>query len=295
MNRRDTLLAMLVPVLWGLTFPATAYALQHYPPLLTAALRFILLSVPTILLVPRPQVRLIWLVGTGLGLGLMQFAFLYTGMAAGMPPGLASLVLQAQAPFTMLLAVLLLGERLSVRAGMGVAIALAGLMIVGAARAQTVSWLPVLLTLLGALGWAIGNLCSRLARPSRPLHLTMWMSVIPPVPLLALSLLLEGPQVGPALARAFTRAALPANLGLLYIVVGASVIGFGIWNTLMTRNPASVVAPWSLLVPVVGVLSSWAAFGDMPSATELAAGGLVIVGVLIASRSWRRIVVPAPV
>ncbi|WP_299363030.1 EamA family transporter [uncultured Paracoccus sp.] len=295
MNRRDTLLAMLVPVLWGLNFPATAYALQHYPPLLTAALRFILLSIPTILLVPRPQVRLIWLVGTGLGLGLMQFAFLYTGMAVGMPPGLASLVLQAQAPFTMLLAVLLLGERLSARAGMGVAIAVAGLMIVGAARAQTASWLPVVLTLLAALGWAIGNLCSRLARPSRPLHLTMWMSVIPPLPLLALSLLLEGPQVGPALAGAFTRAALPANLGLLYIVVCSSVIGFGIWNTLMTRHPASVVAPWSLLVPVVGVLSSWAAFGDMPSATELAAGGLVIVGVLIASRSWRRIVVPAPV
>ena len=71
----------------------------------------------------------------------------------------------------------------------------------------------------------------------------MWMSVIPPLPLLALSLLLEGPQVGPALAGAFTRAALPANLGLLYIVVCSSVIGFGIWNTLMTRHPASVVAP----------------------------------------------------
>lgn len=294
MNRRDTLLALLVPVLWGLNFPATAYALQHYPPLLAAALRFILLSVPTILLVPWPQVRLIWLVGTALGLGFMQFAFLYTGMAVGMPPGLASLVLQAQAPFTMLLAAVLLGERLSARRSLGVGVAVAGLVIVGAVRAQTASWLPVLLTLTAALGWAIGNLCSRLARPPRPLHLTLWMSVIPPVPLLALSLVLEGPRIGPALATAFTREALPANLGLLYIVVCASVIGYGIWNTLMTRHPASVVAPWSLLVPVVGILSSWLAFGEMPSAVELAAGGLVVIGVLIASRQPRRARNPAP-
>ena len=288
MQPSDRLLALAVPVLWGLNFPATFYALQHYPPFLAVALRFTLLAIPTILLVPRPQVRAIWLIGTGFGLGFLQFGFLYVGMAAGMPPGLASLVLQAQAPFTMLLAALLLGERLTARRGAGVGIAVLGLAFIGAHRAQAASWVPVALTLLAALGWAIGNLCSRLARPPKPLHLTMWMSVVPPVPMFLLSFAVEGPLIGPALSSALTREALPANLGLLYIVVCASILGYGIWNTLIARHSASAVAPWSMLVPVVGVLSSWVAFGEAPAAVELAAGLLVVGGVLIATFEPRR-------
>lgn len=288
MQRSDRLLALAVPVLWGLNFPATFYALQHYPPFLAVALRFTLLAIPTILLVPRLQVRAIWLIGTGFGLGFLQFGFLYVGMAAGMPPGLASLVLQAQAPFTMLLAALLLGERLTARRGAGVGIAVLGLAFIGAHRAQAASWVPVALTLLAALGWAIGNLCSRLARPPKPLHLTMWMSVVPPVPMFLLSFAVEGPLIGPALSSALTREALPANLGLLYIVVCASILGYGIWNTLIARHSASAVAPWSMLVPVVGVLSSWVAFGEAPAAVELAAGLLVVGGVLIATFEPRR-------
>ena len=294
MQRSDRLLALAVPVLWGLNFPATFYALQHYPPFLAVALRFTLLAIPTILLVPRPQVRAIWLIGTGFGLGFLQFGFLYVGMAAGMPPGLASLVLQAQAPFTMLLAALLLGERLTARRGAGVGIAVLGLAFIGAHRAQAASWVPVALTLLAALGWAIGNLCSRLARPPKPLHLTMWMSVVPPVPMFLLSFAVEGPLIGPALSSALTREALPANLGLLYIVVCASILGYGIWNTLIARHSASAVAPWSMLVPVVGVLSSWVAFGEAPAAVELAAGLLVVGGVLIATFEPRRRRAAAP-
>lgn len=288
MQPRDRLLALAVPVLWGLNFPATAYALQHYPPFLAAALRFTLLAIPTILLVPRPQVRTIWLIGTGFGLGVLQFGFLYVAMEAGMPPGLASLVLQAQAPFTMLLATLLLGERLTARRAAGVGIAVLGLAFIGAHRAQAASWVPVALTLLAALGWATGNICSRLARAPKPLQLTMWMSLVPPIPTFLLSLWFEGPLIAPALSTALAREALPANLGLLYIVVCASILGYGIWNTLIARYSASAVAPWSMLVPVVGVLSSWIAFGEAPAPVELAAGVLVVGGVLIATFERRR-------
>ena len=288
MQPRDRLLALAVPVLWGLNFPATAYSLQHYPPFLAAALRFTLLAIPTILLVPRPQVRTIWLIGTGFGLGVLQFGFLYVAMEAGMPPGLASLVLQAQAPFTMLLATLLLGERLTARRAAGVGIAVLGLAFIGAHRAQAASWVPVALTLLAALGWATGNICSRLARAPKPLQLTMWMSLVPPIPTFLLSLWFEGPRIAPALSTALTREALRANLGLLYIVVCASILGYGIWNTLIARYSASAVAPWSMLVPVVGVLSSWVAFGEAPALVELAAGVLVVGGVLIATFERRR-------
>src|SRR5215212_10325192 len=286
---RDRLLALLVAVCWGVNFPATAVALEHFPPLFMVALRFGLVAVPALLLVPRPPVPLRWLIGVGVGIGILQFAFLYLGMAAGMPSGLASLELQASAPFTVLIAGAWLHERLSARQFAGVALAVLGLALIAVHRAQTAAWVPVVLTLCGALGWAIGNVCSRRAQAPNALHLTLWSAAVPPLPMLALALVVEGPgRIGRSLTGAFTAAALPAVLGLLYIVVVATLVGYGLWNTLLSRHPSNVVAPFSMLVPVVGVLASWLAFDEVPDVVELGAGALVVFGVLFASRAPRR-------
>jgi O-acetylserine/cysteine efflux transporter len=281
---RDRLLALSVAVCWGLNFPATALALEHFPPLFMVALRFAIIAVPALIFIPRPKVPVRWLLGVGLGIGTMQFAFLYLGMAAGMPSGLASIVLQASAPLTVVIAGIWLRERISPRQAVGIAIAVLGLAVIAAHRSQVAALLPVVLTLCGALGWAIGNVSTRKAQAPNALHLTLWMSVIPPLPMLALSLWLEGPErIGASLATAFTAQALPSVLGLLYIVVIATIVGYGIWNGLLKRYPSSTVAPFSMLVPVVGVLASWAAFGEVVDPVELAGGAAVVVGVLVAT------------
>lgn len=283
-HEKDLLLVALVPVLWGLNFPATSFALRHFPPIFAAFLRFTILSVPAVLFVPRPRVAFKWLLGCGLGLGAFQFGFLYLGMVAGMPSGLASLVLQASAPFTVVLSGIFLHEHLTRRQVVGVSAAVLGLLVIAIDKGRSAALLPVLLTLLAALGWASGNIFSRLAKAPKPFHLTMWMSLVPVLPLGLLSLLVEGPhRDGHALATAFTRPAMPSVLGLLYVIVFASIAGYGIWNTMLTRHAASEVAPWSMLVPVVGVLSSWAVFGEEPTLVELVAGLLVIGGVLHAT------------
>ncbi|MCU1425401.1 MAG: putative amino acid efflux protein [Microbacteriaceae bacterium] len=281
---RDRLLAVLVAVCWGLNFPATAIALEHFPPLLMVALRFTIIAVPTLLFVPRPAIPLHWLIGVGLGIGTMQFAFLYLSMAAGMPSGLASIVLQASAPFTVVIAGVWLRERITARQAIGIGIAVLGLAAIAFHRAQVAALLPVVLALCGALGWAIGNVCTRRAQAPNALHLTLWMSVIPPLPMLALSLWLEGPAlIGETLMTSVTLGALPSVLGLLYIVIVATLVGYGIWNGLLKRYPSSTVAPFSMLVPIVGVFASWMAFGEVIDPVELIAGGAVVVGVLVGS------------
>ena len=117
-----------------------------------------------------------------------------------MPSGLASLVLQASGPFTLVLGALLLDEQVHGRQWAGLAVAAVGMALVGVSRADAAQLLPYVLVLLAALGWALGNLSSRLARPSRPLHLALWMSVVPPLPMLALSWVVEGPDAIGALA-----------------------------------------------------------------------------------------------
>ena len=282
---RHRLLAVVVAVLWGLNFLAIHESLAQWPPFFLVALRFALIAVPTILFVPRPKVPLRWLVGYGLGFGVIQFTFLYWGMAAGMPTGLASLVLQASAPFTLVLGAMLLHERVGVQQWLGIGIAILGMVLVGASRAQAAALLPFLLVLAGGLGWALGNLASRQARPDNPLHLTLWMSVVPPLPMLALSLAFEGPQrIAASVATSFSAAAVPAWLGLLYTCVLGTALGSGIWTWLLARHPAGVVAPFSLLVPVVGLLTAALALAEVPTPLELAGAAVVVAGVLIGAR-----------
>lgn len=287
MPMRDRLLAVTVAVCWGLNFLAIHVSLEQFPPFFLVALRFALIAVPTVLLVPRPAVPWRWVLGYGFGFGVLQFVFLYLAMDTGMPTGLASLVLQSSAPFTVLLAGVWLHERLSTRQALGIALAVAGLAGIAAHRARLdggATLLPVLLTLCGGLGWALGNLANRQARAPEPFRLTLWMAVVPPVPMLALSLLTEGPA---AIADSFTGLTSPRGLlavaGLLYTVLVATLLGSGLWTALMARHPSNVVAPFSMLVPVVGIAASWLLLREPTPWVEVALGGLVVAGVLVGS------------
>lgn len=278
------LLAALVALIWGVNFLAIHASLDHFPPLFLVALRFTLLAIPTMLLVPRPAVRTRWLIGYGMGFGVLQFTFLYTGMAAGLPAGVASLVLQASGPFTLVLGAVLLHERVRPRQWVGIAIAALGMAIVGFSRAGAAQLLPYVLVLLGALGWSFGNLSSRLAKPPNPLHLALWMSVVVPLPMLALSLVFEGPDaIVDSLATSLSAQALPAWIGLAYTIVIATIAGSGIWTWLLARHPAGVVAPFSMLVPVVGMATAAIVLHEIPTGLELIGGVVVVAGVLIGS------------
>jgi drug/metabolite transporter (DMT)-like permease len=277
---RHRLLAVLVAVLWGANFLAIHLGLDHMPPLFFAGLRMLVIAVPTVVFVPRPQVPLRWLIGYGIGFGTLQFVFLFIAMDVGMPTGLASLVLQASAPCTVLLGAVFLRERLTARQGIGIGLAVLGLAAIAASRAQSAALLPVLLTLCGALGWAFGNLCNRLAAPPKPMHLTLWMCVVPVVPLFAASALVEGNGCT-SVPTLFTAEGLPGLGALLYVALLATVVGSGIWTWLMRRYPAGVVAPYSLLVPVVGIALSAAVLGEQPSVVELGSAVLIVGGVLL--------------
>ncbi|MFE4503595.1 EamA family transporter [Rhodococcus sp. NPDC056743] len=284
MTPRDRLLGLTVAIMWGLNFLAIRVGLDHFPPYFFAALRFLLIAIPVVIFVPRPQVPTRWLLLYGFGFGFGQFVFLYWAMHTGMPTGLASLVLQSSAPFTVLLGAFLLREKLSVWQVSGIGVAVAGMALIGWDRSHQAALLPVILTLLAGLSWACGNLGSRLAAAGtvgkpNPMRLMLWMCVIPPLPMLALSAVVEGPSAGwNALGSSFSADGWPALIGLAYIVLIGTIAGSGIWTILMGRYPAGTVAPLSLLVPVVGIGASWLFLHENPTALSLVGAVIVIVG-----------------
>ena len=283
--------AALVAAVWGFNFVVIDVGLRDFPPLLFAGLRFLFVALPAILFVRRPAVpvRLVMLVGLFLGVG--QFGLLFVGMDVGMPAGLASLVLQSQAIFTLAFAIVLLGERPTGRQLLGGAVAFAGIGVVAAGRAEGVPLVALILVLGAAASWGASNVATRIARPPDALALVVWASLVPPLPLLGLSLAFEGSA---EIAGAATGFGVEGVLALAYLVVLATLFGFGAWTTLLRLHPAGVVAPFSLLVPVFGMSSAWLVLGERPNGWELGGAGVVLAGLVLINLPGRRLAPGGP-
>ncbi|MGW5289030.1 EamA family transporter [Rhodococcus pyridinivorans] len=291
MSFRDRLLAFTVVVLWGCNFLAIRLGLDHFPPFFFAGLRFAIIAVPVLLFVPRPAVPLRWLLLYGAGFGFAQFAFLFWAMEAGLPTGLASLVLQSSAPFTVLLAALFLRERLDGVRLAGLVVAVSGMVIVAVGQgAADASLLPMTLALLAGLSWAVGNIATRKAGAADPMRLMLWMCVVPVLPFFGISWFAEGPHVWSTLGTAVTTVDGGLALaGLTYVVLAGTIAGTGIYASLLSRYPAGTVAPLSLMVPVVGFTVAWITLGDRPAPSSLIGGVIVIVGALAAQGGHRSV------
>ncbi|MBA4243911.1 MAG: O-acetylserine/cysteine exporter [Pseudomonas sp.] len=278
MSPKDLLLALLVIVVWGLNFVVIKVGLEGMPPMLMGALRFMLAAFPAILLVRRPQVPLRWLLAYGMTISVGQFAFLFYAMHVGMPAGLASLVLQSQAFFTLFFAALFLGERLRGSNLVGLLVAACGLALIGLQSGQAMTLAGFVLTIAAASMWALGNVVTRKLGKVNLLGLVVWGSLIPPLPFLALSLWLEGPALIGASLRGIGLQSLAV---LAYLAFGATLLGYGLWSRLLSRYPASQVAPFSLLVPVVGISSSALLLGERLGSLQVAGAILVMAGLLL--------------
>ena len=278
MTPKDLLLALLVIVVWGLNFVVIKVGLQGMPPMLMGALRFMLAAFPAILFVRRPQVPLRWMLAYGMTISLGQFAFLFYAMYVGMPAGLASLVLQSQAFFTLFFAALFLGERLRGSNLFGLLVAASGLVLIGLQGGQAMTLAGFALTIAAASMWALGNVVTRKLGKVNLVGLVVWGSLIPPLPFLALSLWLEGPEL---ISQSLRTLSLDSLLVLAYLAFGATILGYGLWSRLLSRYPASQVAPFSLLVPVVGISSSALLLGERLGSLEMAGAALVMAGLLI--------------
>jgi len=278
MTPKDLLLALLVIVVWGLNFVVIKVGLHGMPPMLMGALRFMLAAFPAILFVRRPQVPLRWMLAYGMTISLGQFAFLFYAMYVGMPAGLASLVLQSQAFFTLFFAALFLGERLRGSNLFGLLVAASGLVLIGLQGGQAMTLAGFALTIAAASMWALGNVVTRKLGKVNLVGLVVWGSLIPPLPFLALSLWLEGPEL---IAESLRTLSLDSLLVLAYLAFGATILGYGLWSRLLSRYPASQVAPFSLLVPVVGISSSALLLGERLGSLQMVGAALVMAGLLI--------------
>ncbi|EHR73558.1 EamA-like transporter family [Burkholderiales bacterium JOSHI_001] len=272
------LLALAVVAVWGTNFVVIREALLVLPPLTLATLRYILAFLPAALLIPRPALPWTELALYGVLIGVGQFALLFIAMRGHITPGLASLVIQTQVFFTIGLAMWRAGERLARFQWLALALAAAGLGVIGAHTDGHTTPLGLGLVLLGAFHWACGNLVARRAVGVNMLAYVVWSSAFAVPPLAALALVVDGPAaigLGLQHAGAFEWAA------VAWQALGNTLFGYAAWGWLLARHPAATVSPWALLVPVFGMGSAAWWLGEPLPAWKLAAAALVLAGLAL--------------
>jgi len=277
MKFRDGVLAALTSVIWGFGFVAIKLGLLSFSAPQLTALRFLLAALP-VFLAPRPRIAWPRLVAIGLTLFTGQFLLLFFAISAGLPAGLASVTQQTQAFFTVLLAAVFLRERPSVGQCAGMSIAFAGLVLIGATVGADLRPIALGLALGGAFSWAVGNILVKRSAEVPVLSLVVWASLVPPLPALIVSGLWGGhPSLPAALAGA-------SWLGIgcvAYLGAFATVLAYAIWGDLLQRYSAARVAPFALLAPCTGVVSSALVFGEVFSPVRYLGMALILAGLAV--------------
>jgi O-acetylserine/cysteine efflux transporter len=278
-------LAVLVATIWGIAFVVSKIGLESFTPPQLTALRFLVAAVAAIWL-PRPRVLWLPLIGVGLTVFTGQFLLQFFGIANGMPAGLTAVVVQTQALFTVIFAAIAIGDRPNAQQVVGMGAALAGLSLIGLTLDGSVTLLGFTLTLASAISWAIGNVLVKKLPKIDMLNLMVWASLVPPVPALAISAVLDGPA---SLIHAVANASWLALAAPIYLGLLASLLAYTIWGRLLHQYPTGAVAPFALLSPCVGAIASVLVFGERFGFLQLVGMACILLGVAVVALPLNRL------
>lgn len=292
MSRKDYAVAMLVVMIWGANFTVIKLGVEGVPSMLLIALRYTVTVFPVIFFVKPPKIDWRYLVAYGLTVGIGEFGCLFFSIEIGFPAGLASVVLQSQAFFTVLFAAVLLKEGFDGRQLAGLVVSAAGLICIGIAASgggtAAISAGAIVLLLLGAGFFGFSNIIvrfasNRLASQGEKLSMfsfVVWSSLVPPLPLLGLALLFDTPQ---ALVDSIINLNWVSVFAVFFLAYCATLYCFGAWNALLARYPAGMVAPLSLLVPVTGLITAQIVLGEHLSGMQWVGSVLILSGLVISN------------
>ena len=294
---KHILIVLSIVLMWGVNFIAVFIGLKSLPPFLLCAIRFGLSALPWVFFIPRPKGPLTLVILFGLFNFAMQFGLLFTGIHMGLSPGLASLILQVQVFFSIGLAFLFFHDRPSLFKVVGSLISFIGIGIVGFHVEGGSTFLGLILMLLAAFSWSAGNMFTKKINSQSPLALVVWGNLFAFPFMVLVSLFFDGPVL---IMNSLQNASWATVAAVCYIVYISTHVGYGAWGFLMKTHSTSAVVPFTLLIPVVGFLSSAFFLGEeLPWWKLLASlfiiGGLIfgllekqVLGVIGSLRSIRR-------
>lgn len=274
MKPLDLMLALIVVLIWGVNFSFIKIGLEELPPILFSALRFAIVALPAVLFIPFPKTSVWNVVSVGLFLGVFKFGLLFIAMKQDASAGISSLLMQAQVFFTIALSMLVLKESVTKPQMLGISIALVGFVTIALSVGGNITALGLSMLLLAALFWGFANLIMKRMKQVNLLHFMVWVSLIPPLPLLLLSYYTETNSP----VELLLNTSLPTWGALAFVSYLSTLVAFAIWAKLLSLYSAAAVTPFALLIPVAGIITSSLMLGERLTSDEVASGMLIMFG-----------------
>lgn len=273
----DLLLTLLTVVVWGVNFIAIYMGLKDLPPFLFCTVRFALSALPFVFFLPKPQTPFKFVLGFGLFNFVLQFGLLFSSIQLGLSPGLSSLIMQVQVFFSLGLAYMFFGEKPTLLKITGSLISFVGIGIVAANINGDATIIGLLLTLLASFSWAAGNMFTKKINAQSPLALVVWGNLIA-FPFMAVaSYFIDG---APLIVSSLQNISWVTVGAVAYVVYVSTFLGYGIWGFLLKKYATSAVVPFTLLIPVVGFLSSAVFLKEEMTTWKLWASFFIMVGIV---------------
>jgi O-acetylserine/cysteine efflux transporter len=277
MNLKSILLAFLVVLIWGVNFSVIKFGLEELPPILFSSLRFFIVAIPAIFFIPFPKTSIWNVLGVGVFLGVLKFSFLFIAMKADASAGISSLLLQAQVIFTIILSMLIFKEKISLYQFIGMLIAFTGFGLFFFTVNTNITYLGLVLILSAAIFWSISNIIMKQVKGVNLLHFMVWVSLIPPLPLFVLSYIFESHEPLTILLNSSVK----TWASLAFTGYISTLIAFAIWGWLLKNYNSSVVTPFALSIPVVGIIGSNILLDEQLNFIETIGTVLILFGLLI--------------
>jgi len=282
MTTVEVLMALTVPLVWGMGLVLAKGAIEQFPPILLMGFRFTLTAFLLVWFVPIPRKNLVWLFFTAIVASAIQYSLTFTGLK-GLDTGIAALIVQLEVPFLVILGALLLGEKPEARKWVGIAIAFAGVALIANPNTFNGSLIAVALVIGGALSWALGQIMIRRMKDIAGLTVTAWTAVFAAPQLFVMSALFESGQV-----EAIQQAKPIVWVAVAYLGIVMTAFGYFLWNTLIRRHDVGRVAPFLLLLPLYALLGGILFLGERPTGNSLMGGAVILIGVGIITIEWQK-------
>lgn len=278
MSRKDTLLAVLITFIWGVNFSVIKLGLGTIDPFFLASIRFFLTAFPLIFFLPKPDVKLTIIILYGLLFGVGLWGMVNMGIYLGASAGVASLLLQLSAYFTIIFGYLFFAEKLNKIQLAGILVSLFGLVISIIYKDVSSPVFSLLLVIIAALSMGLCNVIAKKSSPKNMLSFLVWSSLFSPIPLLLMTYLTNDSF---SLVIAITKIDMIGMFSILFQVYITTVFGYWVWIRLLKKYPISTVAPVSLMVPVFGFIGSVVLFNESMTIMKLVSSGLILLGLVL--------------
>lgn len=277
MSLTDFFLLILITTIWGLNFAISKIGMEQLPPLFLSASRFSIVALG-IFFMPQPNVSWRIILGIALFIAVIKFSLLFIAIDIGLGAGLASLIVQGQVFFTIILTFALHQEALKMHQIVGLFIGFIGLAIMGFDDGGDFSLLGFFLVVIAALSWAVANMFFRKIGQASTVSVIVWASLIAAPVIWLMSYFMEGPDL---IYQTAISIDLTSIIVLLYIALLSTFFCYSAWGRMLSKYPAASVTPFALLIPVSGLLGGVLLVNETISTTAQIAIFVIMVGLMM--------------